>query len=57
MKTVGLGTRKKEMPEKEELLARIAKLEEENAALKKNKSAADKKAKTEAGRNKDSEEV
>lgn len=57
MKTVGLGTRKKELPETAALLARIEELEKENAALKKTKSAADKKDKAETTRKKDSEEA
>ena len=57
MRTVGLGAQKKEPCERETLLARIAELETENAALrKKSKPAADKKAKAETVQNEDVKE-
>ncbi len=63
MKTVGLGAQRKETLEVEKLSARIEELEKEKAALqdevdslkKKSKSSADKKVKTEADQDKDSE--
>lgn len=63
MKTVGLGAQRKETLEVEKLSARIDELEKEKAALqdevdslkKKSKSSADKKVKTEADQDKDSE--
>lgn len=63
MKTVGLGAQRKETLEVEKLSARIEELEKEKAALqdevdslkKKSRSSADKKAKTEADKNRDSD--
>ncbi len=63
MKKVGLGAQRKETLEVEKLSARIEELEKEKAALrdevdslkKKSKSSADKKVKTEADQDKDSE--
>lgn len=63
MKTVGLGAQRKETLEVEKLSARIEELEKEKAALqdevdslkKKSRSSADKKAKTEADQNRDSD--
>lgn len=63
MKTVGLGAQRKETLEVEKLSARIKALEKEKAALqdevdslkKKSRSSADKKAKTEADKNRDSD--
>lgn len=63
MKTVGLGAQRKETLEVEKLSARIEELEKEKAALqdevdslkKKSRFSADKKAKTEADQNRDSD--